>query len=153
MENILLKLKNLKELRPDEIYSRQSKALIFAAPLPQFQPEKSFFWNWRLVLTFAGLLAVLTVGRFNDYFIAAPQMNAQALETELQKMEINIQLAKIEYYQKTEQAISMALREASESQTNHLSPLILESEQTRLKMESPQKQNPAIEQLLNQLLL
>lgn len=151
MENIPLKLNNLKEILPDADYSRQSKALIFAAPLPP--PEKSLFWNWRLVLTITSLFAVLTIGYFSDYFIAAPQMNAQALETELQKLDINIQLAKIEYYQKTNQAVSLALGEASETKANHLNPLILEAEQKQMKMESPQEQNQKIDQLLEQLLL
>ena len=100
----------------------------------------------------AGLGLVLISGvLINNSRPTAPNLNAQALETEFKNLDINIQLAKIEYSQNIDEAVSLALKEITEKQTNHLNPIILESEQNELNSES--LNNKEIDGLLNQILL
>jgi hypothetical protein len=64
-------------------------------------------------------------------------------------------LAKIEYSQKVNETVSLALKEISQKQTNHLNPIILESEQTQLNAESSvdNQNQEEIDNLLEQVLL
>jgi hypothetical protein len=137
--NVIEKLKRLREIQPEAEYFRLSKMAVLAIPV---SPRKRLFFNWQLAFTVAGLLLVLISGGLFRYLKpSAPNLNAQALKTELQNLDINIQLAKIEYYQKVDEAVSLALKEISENHTNQLNPIILESE------------NEEIKNLLDQLLL
>ena len=193
MENIIKKLKNLKDIRPDAEYSQRSKLVILVAPIspetnqdfeiagsiieilkklrqiiqpgaeysrlsklailntPILSPKRPIF-NWQLAFTMAGLLLVLVSGALiRNSKPTAPNLNAQSLETEFKNLNINIQLAKIEYSQDIDEAVSLALKEITEKQTDHLNPIILESEQNKLNSES--SNNKEIDNLLNQILL
>lgn len=178
MENIIEKLKKFKEIQPDREYGQRSKLVIFATPLveklrifkeilPDLEycriskltilaapliSQKTPIFNWKLAFSLVSLLLVLISGSLLHYLKpSAPNLRAQALETDLQNLNINIQLAKIEYYQKSGETVSLALKEISENQTSHLNPLILESEKNQLKEKSSTDED--IESLLNQLLL
>jgi len=142
-------LKGLKEIRPDMDYSRVSKTAILAAP---FIPRRQPIFNWQLAFTVAGMLLVLISGNLiHNLKPTAPNLNAQALETEFANLNIDIQLAKIDYSQKTDETVSLALKEITTKQTSHLNPIILESEQTRLNDQPPD--NKDIDNLLDQILL
>ncbi|MEK7624544.1 MAG: hypothetical protein AAB404_02390 [Patescibacteria group bacterium] len=142
-------LKKLKQIKPDAEYSRISKLAVLNSPL---LPQKRSIFNWQLAFTMAGLGLVLISGvLINNSRPTAPNLNAQALETEFKNLDINIQLAKIEYSQNIDEAVSLALKEITEKQTNHLNPIILESEQNELNSES--LNNKEIDGLLNQILL
>lgn len=146
---IVEKLKVFREIGPDPEYCRISKLTILAVPLIS---QKTPIFNWKLAFSLAGLLLVLISGSLLHYLKpSAPNLSAQALETDLQNLNINIQLAKIEYYQKSGEIVSLALKEISENQISHLNPLILESEKEQLEESSSINEN--IENLLNQLLL
>ena len=151
MENIIKKLKNLKDIRPDAEYSQQSKLVILATPIspetnqdfeiagsiieilkklrqiiqpgaeysrlsklailntPILSPKRPIF-NWQLAFTMAGLLLVLVSGALiRNSKPTAPNLNAQSLETEFKNLNINIQLARIEYSQDIDEAVSLAL--------------------------------------------
>ena len=144
MENIIEKLKKLREIQPEAEYSQRSKLVILATPTLS---GKRPLFNWQLVFTLAGLLLVLISGTlFRHLKPSAPNLNAQALKTELQNLDINIQLAKIEYYQKVDETVSLALKEISENHTGNLNLAIpAESENN--------KSNEEIKDLLDQLLL
>jgi len=178
MENLIIKLKKFKEIQPDWEYSQHSKRVILAAPLIEklkifrgivpdvvfsrncrlailSQPEKIFVWNWRLSLAVASLLVVLITGGWFNYsrpVLVATNLNTQALEGDLQNLNINIQLAKIEYYQQSKETVSLALQEISENQADHLDSSILESEKNQLK-ENSASPGENIDDLLNQILL
>lgn len=148
-DNITEILKRLRQIQPEAEYGRLSKLAILGVPV---LPQKRLSFNWQLAFTVAGLLLVLISGSLiHNLKPGAPNLNAQALETELQNLNINIQLAKIEYSQKIDETVSLALKEISENQTSHFNPLILESEQDKLNAEP--SNNKEIEELLDQLLL
>ena len=144
METLIEKLKKFREIQPEAEYSQRSKLVILAAPVLS---GKHPVFNWQLVFTLAGLLLVLISGALFRYLKpSAPNLNAQALKTELQNLDINIQLAKIEYYQKVDATVSLALKEISENHTGNLNLAIpAESENN--------KSNEEIKDLLDQLLL
>ena len=149
VENILEILKKIGQIQPDAEYSRLSKLAILNASVAS---KKRPFFNWQLAFTMAELLLILISGALiNDSRPTAPNLNAQALKTEFQNLSINIQLAKIEYSQNVDEAVSLALKEITDKQTDHLNPIILESEQNKLNSES--SNNKDIDNLLNQLLL
>lgn len=148
-ENILEILKKIGQIQPDAEYGRLSKLAILNASVA---PQKRPFFNWQLAFTMAELLLILISGALiNDSRPTAPNLNAQALKTEFQNLSINIQLAKIEYSQNVDEAVSLALKEITDKQTDHLNPIILESEQNKLNSESSNSKD--IDNLLNQLLL
>lgn len=157
VENILEILKKIRQIQPDAEYGRLSKLAILSAPVspkkrPFFNPLTTLRMNWQLAFTMAGLLLILISGALiNNSKPTAPNLNAQALKTEFQDLNINVQLAKIEYSQNVDEAVSLALKEITEKQTDHLNPIILESEQDKLNSES--SNNKDIDSLLNQLLL
>ena len=139
METLIEKLKKFREIQPEAEYSQRSRLVILATPVIS---GKRPIFNWQLVFTLAGLLLVLISGTFFRYLKpSAPNLNAQALKTELQNLDINIQLAKIEYYQKVDETVSLALKEISENHTGNLNLI-----------ETPSN-NKEIENLLDQLLL
>jgi len=144
METLIEKLKKFREIQPDAEYSQRSKLVILATPALS---GKRPIFNWQLAFTLAGLLLVLISGTLFRYSKpSAPNLNAQALKTELQDLDINIQLAKIEYYQKVDETVSLALKEISENHTGNLNLAIpAESENNKSKEE--------IKDLLDQLLL
>lgn len=122
MENIIEKLKRLEEIEPDAEYAERSRLLILATPV---SPQKPFpLLKWRVVLVTLGLLLVLIFSNFPHYFKpttpTVPNLNAKAIETEFQNLDINIQLAEVDYYQKLDEAISLALKEISRNGANHL---------------------------------
>jgi hypothetical protein len=198
MENIIEKLKRLKDVQPDKEYSQRSKLVILAAPksfkeqnpvfkvgeniietlkkLAQIQPDAAYsrlsklallgapalaikrrpIFNWQVAFSLAGLLLVLITGNMmHNLRPSAPNLNTLTLETELKELNIDIQLAKIEYSQKVNETVSLALKEISQKQTNHLNPIILESEQTQLNAESSvdNQNQEEIDNLLEQVLL
>lgn len=149
MEKIIEKLKKFREIQPDAEYSQHSKLIILATPVSL---KKRPIFNWQLALTMAGLLLVLISGGLFRYLKpSVPNLNTQALQAELQNLDIDIQLAKIEYYQKVDETVSLALKEITENNIGHLNSIILESEKNQLK-ENPSN-NEEIENLLDQLLL
>ena len=149
METLIEKLKKFREIQPEAEYSQRSKLIILATPVSL---KKRPIFNWQLAFTVAGLLLVLISGGLFHYLKpSAPNLNAQALQTELQNLDIDIQLAKIEYYQKVDETVSLALKEISENNTGHLNSIILESEKNQLE-ENPSN-SEEIENLLDQLLL
>jgi hypothetical protein len=165
MENLIIKLKKLKEIQPDPEYCQYSKLVILLKTFKEIRPEPEYrqssklailgvpIFNWRLAFPLVSLLLILIAGGLFNYLKpTAPNLSAQSLETDLQNLNINIQLAKIEYYQKSREAISLALKEISENQTSHLNSLILELEKNQLIKEklSPDED---IENLLEQLVL
>jgi hypothetical protein len=173
MENIIEKLKKFREIQPEPEYNQYSKLVILATPLtdklrnfrtivpdPSYSrrsklailPLPIFNFNWQLTFALASLFLVLiTGGLFNYLKPSAPNLNSLALQNDLGNININIQLAKIEYYQKSKEAVSLALKEISGSQTGHLNSSILESEKAKLEGES--SSNKEIENLLNQIIL
>ena len=82
---------------------------------------------------------------------SAPNLNVSALETEFKNLDIDIHLAKIDYSQRIDKTVSLALKEITEKQANHLNPIILESEQNKLNGEPANDKE--IDNLLNQILL
>ena len=149
VENIIEILKKIRQIQPDAEYGRLSKLAILNASVA---PKKRPFFNWQLAFTMAGLLLILISGALiNDSRPTAPNLNAQALKMEFQNLSINIQLAKIEYSQNVDEAVSLALKEITDKQTDHLNPIILESEQNKLNPEYSNSKD--IDNLLNQLLL
>ncbi|MDP3052770.1 MAG: hypothetical protein Q8N22_02310 [bacterium] len=151
LENIIESLKKFRQIQPDPGYSRISKAAILAAPVVY---RKLPLFNRQLVFTVAGLLLVLISGNLmhnSNLKPTAPNLNAQALETEFKNLNIDIQLAKIDYSQKTSETVSLALKEITSKQTSHLNPIILESEQTQLNSDT--SNNKDIDNLLDQILL
>lgn len=174
MENLIIKLKKLREIQPDPEYRQYSKLVILLKTFKEIGPEPEYcrssklailgvpvdipaiqirpVLNWRLTFTLASLLLVLIAGGLFNYLKpSAPNLSAQSLEADLQNLNINIQLAKIEYYQKSGETVSLALKEISENQISHLNPLILESEENQLE-EKPSTDED-IENLLEQLIL
>lgn len=148
-ENLAETLKKFRQIQPDMEYSRLSKAIILAIPVA---PRKRPLFNWRLAFTVAGLLLVLISGNLmRNLKPTAPNLNAQALETEFKNLNIDIQLAKIGYSQKANETVSLALKEITSKQTSPLNPIILESEQTQLNNETID--NEDIDNLLDQILL
>ncbi len=155
-ENIIESLKKLSQIQPDVEYSRFSKLTILSAPALPINNEQSRIINWQVAFSLAGLLLVLITGNLmHNFKPTAPNLNAQALETELKNLNIDIQLAKIDYSQKVDETVSLALREISQKQTDHLNPIILESEQTILNAEpsSDNQNKKEIDNLLDQILL
>jgi len=155
-ENIIESLKKLSQIQPDAEYSRFSKFTILSAPALPINNERSRIINWQVAFSLAGLLLVLITGNLmHNFKPTAPNLNAQALETELKNLNIDIQLAKIDYSQKVDETVSLALREISQKQTDHLNPIILESEQTILNAEpsSDNQNKKEIDNLLDQILL
>ena len=149
VENIIEILKKIRQIQPDAEYGRLSKLAILNASVA---PKKRPFFNWQLAFTMAELLLILISGALiNDSRPTAPNLNAQALKMEFQNLSINIQLAKIEYSQNVDEAVSLALKEITDKQTDHLNPIILESEQNKLNPEYSNSKD--IDNLLNQLLL
>lgn len=147
-ENLTEILKKFRQIQPDAEYSRISKLTILGVPV---SPRKPAF-NWQLAFTVASLLLVLISGNLiHNMKPTAPNLNAQALETEFKNLDIDIQLAKIDYSQKINETVSLALKEIHEKQTSHLNPIILESEQDKLNAEP--SSDKEIENLLDQLLL
>lgn len=147
-ENLAETLGKLRQIQPDAEYSRISKLAILGVPLSARKPA----FNWQLVFTVAGLLLVLISGNLmRDLKPTAPNLNAQALETEFKNLNIDIQLAKIDYSQKTNETVSLALKEIASKQTSPLNPIILESEQTQLNDEVSNDKD--IDSLLDQILL
>ena len=153
-ENIVESLKKLSQIQPNAEYSRLSKLAILSVPALPIKKQPIF--NWQVAFSLVGLLLVLiTGGLMRNLKPTAPNLNAQALETELKDLNIDIQLAKIDYSQKVNETISLALREISQKQTDHLNPIILESEQTKLNTEpsSDNQNKKEIDNLLDQILL
>jgi len=147
--NITEILKKLRLIEPNPEYARVSRIAILGAPVIA---EKRNFFNWQLAFTLASLLLVLISGNLiRNLKPTAPNLNAQALQTELSDMNIDIQLAKIDYSQNIDETVSLALKEITNKQTDHLNPIILQSEQTKLNTEPADNQN--IDNLLNQILL
>jgi len=162
-KNIIESLKKLSQIQPDANYSRLSKLAILGVPALSikkrliFNPSTALRINyWQVAFSLTGLLLVLITGNLmHNLKPAAPNLNAQALETELKDLDIDIQLAKIDYSQKVNETVSLALKEISQKQTNHLNPIILESEQTKLDTESSNdnQNKKEIDNLLDQILL
>ncbi len=153
-ENIIEILKKLSQIQPDAGYSRLSKLAILGVPALPIKKQPIF--NWQVAFSLASLLLVLITGNLmHNLKPTAPNLNAQALETELKDLNIDIQLAKIDYSQKVDETVSLALKEISQKQTDHLNPIILESEQTKLNAgPSNNSQNKKeIDNLLDQILL
>ncbi|MFA5084633.1 MAG: hypothetical protein WC475_04650, partial [Candidatus Paceibacterota bacterium] len=112
-------LKKLKQIQPDAEYSRISKLAILNAPILARRPV----FNWQLAFTMTGLLLILVSGSLiHNLKPAAPHLNAQALENEFNDLDIDIQLAKIDYAQKADETVSLALKEITSKQTSHLNP-------------------------------
>ncbi len=155
-KNIIESLKKLSQIQPDAEYSRFSKLAILNAPALPINNERSRIINWQVAFSLAGLLLVLITGNLmHNFKPTAPNLNAQALETELSNLNIDIQLAKIGYSQKVDETVSLALSEIGQKQTNHLNPIILESEKTILNAEpsSDNQNKKEIDSLLDQILL
>jgi len=153
-ENIIEGLRKLSQIQPDAGYSRISKLAILGAPALPIKKQPIF--NWQVAFSLVGLLLVLITGNLmHNFRPTAPNLNAQALETELKDLNIDIQLAKIDYSQKVDETVSLALNEISQKQTDHLNPIILESEQTKLNAgpSSDNQNKKEIDNLLDQILL
>ncbi len=153
-ENIIESLRKLSQIQPDADYGRFSKLAILSVPALPIKKQPIF--NWQVAFSLVGLLLVLITGNLmHNFKPTAPNLNAQALETELKDLNIDIQLAKIDYSQKVDEAVSLALKEISQKQTDHLNPIILESEQTQLNAEpsSDSQNKKEIDNLLDQILL
>lgn len=153
-ENIIEILKKLSQIQPDAGYSRLSKLAILGAPVLSIKKRPIF--NWQVAFSLAGLLLVLITGNMlHNLKPTAPNLNTLTLETELKDLNIDIQLAKIDYSQKVNETVSLALKEIGQKQTDHLNPIILESEQIKLNTE-PSNNNQdkkEIDNLLDQVLL
>jgi len=153
-ENIIEILKKLSQIQPDAGYSRLSKLVILGAPVLSIKKRPIF--NWQVAFSLAGLLLVLITGNMlHNLKPTAPNLNTLTLETELKDLNIDIQLAKIDYSQKVNETVSLALKEIGQKQTDHLNPIILESEQTKLSAEpaSDNQNKKEIDNLLDQVLL
>lgn len=148
-ENLTEILKKFRQIQPDMEYSRISKLAILGIPV---SPQKRPLFNWQLAFTVAGLLLVLISGNLiHNLKPAAPNLNTLALETEFKNLNIDIQLARIDYSRKAAETVSLALKEITSKQTSHLNPIILESEQTQLNSDA--SNNKDIDNLLDQILL
>jgi len=149
LDNVREILKTFKNIQPDAEYSRISKLAIFGVPaIPQRKP----IFNWQVAFSLASLLLILISGNImRNLKPSAPNLNVSALETEFKNLDIDIHLAKIDYSQRIDKTVSLALKEITEKQANHLNPIILESEQNKLNGEPANDKE--IDNLLNQILL
>jgi hypothetical protein len=108
-------------------------------------------WFW------AGVLGMVLVS-FSLYNLLyyQPQkifssFDGERIKEEFNNLTINIQLKEISYQQSINQTIAAALTEIGDTQTKHLNPSILESEQNSAELEK--LTNPEIDDLLNRLVL
>ena len=109
--------KNLKKIEPDPDFLARSKRSILTSPQkPQYLFGAKYAFNHLFKISFAlGLMTIMLLavsGRLSPapgYFLAS--INNKQLMREIAKVDFNIQLAEVKYYQEISKQINLALNE------------------------------------------
>lgn len=163
-------IKQLKLLSPDAEFHARSKAEILgSSSLKLFSASSQVeliaknpqtTWTWR-VLALTGAFAIFTIvavgvtkllkNETDQEKITAASLDSINIKEEFNKLNINIQIAEIKYQEVVDQTIASALKEVSETKTNHLNQSVLEKEKENIIFN--EASNPEIDKLLNEITL
>lgn len=149
-DKIIEQLKTLKSVKPDETFKDSTKRMVLAAEpktssMPKIIPEWGWAVGFALILLVAGSALVIT-----------PTTSVQSFDTtELQSelSNLNIEVNEITYTEKTNQTITSALNEISNTQTNHLNKSLLEREKNSLDSIQDSNDSDDINKILNNIIL
>ncbi len=150
-QEIIQKIKNLKEIKADDAFRQRSRALIFG-----LKPKrKPLFFNFGFVL--ATSLALIFIV-FSSFIIFQNKNNSTSIssitETEEINSEfqyINFQLKEITYRQNIHQKITVFLDEMGNPSFKNLKKENLEDDLNNFKLENPLKNKDQVDQLLKSL--
>jgi len=154
MEDFLSQqLKRLKNIEPDPAFKAYSKRAILTYKHPQgfvFGLLKPTNLAWIGVFTALTVIAAISYFLIPAKPILSSALDEQSLNKELNNLTINIQLQSISYEQAINQTIASALTEITNTQTKHLNPAILNSENQSFNLPPPT--DSRIDQLLEQII-
>lgn len=148
-EHIIKQLKNLQTIEPDNGFVSRTRNIF--TPTTITTPSRSFsFFNWQYASAFAlVLLCVLAV----PFFAFTPEetlasLDTEVLASEIQSLPINVELKELDYNQKAQDTITIAVSEVSNTDTNHLNESLIRKEEEIIKAE--EKVDSKVDDLLNQ---
>lgn len=151
-KHIIKQLKNLRTIEPDNGFVLRTRNIF--TPTTTTTPPRSFsFFNWRYASAFAFVLicVVLTV----PFFAFTPEETLASLDTkllasEIQSLPINVELKELNYNQKAQDIITIAVSEVSNTYTSHLNESLILKEEEIIKAEKEVSSN--IDDLLKQVI-
>jgi len=169
-EEIILKLKSFKSIKPDKKYAEISRVMLLSImqmPKPRrtwfllkpLLPSKPHFTiasvlRYSMPVSIVAVFMFLMLGGYSAMrsayfaFNFPGLMNENALAAEFDDFEIQIKIAEVSYYNDSSRSVSGALDEAI-SETNHLSGSVIKKEGI-IDEESPT--NDKIDEILNDVL-
>lgn len=148
-KDLFQNLKELKNIKPDPDYSRQSFHIITLSQRNSAAPRLSFqniFARIGVVLAIFAVAILLAVK--NDVPLKVAGLDPQGLEAEAKDLELQLKLADITYAT-SQQSAEIALNEAAKNGPGHLNTLIIKKEAAGLNAE--EYSNPEIDKALNAL--
>lgn len=137
MNELIKQLKRLKNIEPNEAFTRRSKFLILQNQKPEISVSLlANFWNIALTLGTLGILIIIS-GSVTSRNLALAGLVDTKLQEEMNFLSKKIEEPSINYYTNSNQVVVKALDEISYDKTNHLNARILEKEIKELNIENP----------------
>lgn len=151
--NTIQKLKNLKQIKPDENFVQSTRGLILnERPQTTESVGLNLIPKWGFALGVALILLIATGSIYltPDKPSMASSLDSNELQNELEAL--TIQVEEVGYSQETNQAIASALDEISTSQASHLNKSILEREQNGIEELQGSEKSENINQMLDKVI-
>lgn len=155
--NPITQLKQLRDIRPDAKFAEKSR-LVLLSQKPAFSISYLFSSRKSLMLTgaFVGMAAVLLLLSPFLFVTQKPTLSSlndsTNLDQELNNLSINIELKEISYQNNANRTITAAITEISNTQSNHLNPSILNSENEMLDAGENAENSDNIDKLLERVI-
>ncbi len=151
-QDLKKQLKKFREIEPDESFLRKSRVLILS-----LEKEKRVIFFGSHVTAWAMSFAVVFLLILGYLFIPArsgqvPIASAEALNKELNAMNINIALSEVSYNNQINQTINKTLSAVTSNAALHLNPDILQSESLMMASMTVAGNGSQVDDLLNQVL-
>ncbi len=151
MDQIIIKLKELKNIAPDAGFIKQSLEIILSAA----QTKRSIIghilesFKYSLALSLGSILLIVALGGFSYLHLTdlspvlVGSLNSKNLISEAQKTDFSIKLAEAKYFDDAASAATVALNAISQNNPDHLNDEILERELEALEKQNLKNNDPS----------
>lgn len=152
---IVSQLRKLNAIEPDCGFMMRSRAtFVPQMATPSIMPvaiPRNRVWLFSIAGACAALLLTIVISSSvsRPQTVFASSLDQTSITNELDGLSINIQLEQITYEREVNKTIVSAIEEISDTETNHLSPRVLEVEQENFP--AVETTNPQIDKLLLEL--